>query len=544
MQEVYNNSKVDYINLINDHFPDSNPNLDINEIKINDREILNKYFDENEKTIYVKKINDVYDENEMDIRTNQAYFDYGEKLKSIIDTQEPEDISMEYKLKLKFTCGEKCYCDDSGDNLMNQIDDQYIGSNVLDIKMISDIYDKIISTQSYLKKRYQLNNDQLLELMFVRAKENKLYTIPSIYSKELNQQYIKPQWFSMAINGFIFIRQSHAWDQIYVSAPDIYVKILLQMDQDKCSFMTLYHLEYYLKRHLQKVLTDFTLNYKVLYDKMNNHFIVVQGNEKYAEFILQNVKQIDNYVNQHINNPEIIQNLPLHDQIKKILKQNQLHVNFIAKGGNLINMLLDSCNKSNNAYSLNDYTNYFKNLSDWDFDIKINIHNPLDKVDIIDVNNMCSPEYNNIHQQIKKVIIGLIIQYFTNIESHNSTESITNAQNMIQCQIKYVNHLVQRYRGDQNIQFDIIKKHIAIKFHEPNNIDLMLCNLDDKDTQDAIANSKSVIEESKTIFSYISQQFIGEKKEYFDLTRLSIRIETSGSQKLNVLILELMYLIL
>ena len=546
MQQVYRDSKTDYINLVNNN-NDQSPILDVNEIKINDIDVLNEYFNENEKSIYVKKVNDVYDENVQEIGTNLAYYDYAEQLKLVIDDKKShESKSSEKKiLNGKFECmkqeqeQEKCVCDidNSEHDTLDESDDQYIGTDILDIKTISEVYDKIIKTQEYLKKRYNLDNNQLLELMFVRVKDGKLYVISSIYSKKLHQQYVpssgqRPEWFNLAINAFIKIRQSHAWDQIYTSAPDIYVKMLLQMNQENCSFMTLYHLEYYLKRHLQKVLTDFTLNFRVKYNEMKNKFVVVRGNEQYAEFILHNVKQIDNFVNQHINDPLIIQKLPLHDQIKNILKNNPLHVNFIAKGGNLINMLLNSkCKKQNNTYSLNDYLDYFKNISDWDFDIKINIHNPLEKTDIIDVNNICSPEYNNIHQQVKKIVIEMIKQYFTNIGSMNSNESMTNIQNMIQCQIKYANHLINSYRGNSDIIFEIVKSHIDVKFNESSNkldnVDMMLCDLDNENAQSVIAKSRSVTETSDTIFSYISQQLIGESREYFDLTRLSVRIGTS-----------------
>ena len=91
---------------------------------------------------------------------------------------------------------------------------------------------------------------------------------------------------------------------------------------------------------------------------------------------------------------------------------------------------------------LDNYEDYFVNLSDWDFDIYIPYYMSTDHLNIIDKINSCDNDYAYIIQKIKRNIIKLIKQYFIDIENKYTGNDFNQIQQNLKIQFGYINHLL------------------------------------------------------------------------------------------------------
>jgi hypothetical protein len=396
-------------------------------------------------------------------------------------------------------------------------------AEVLNIDKIKLIHTNIIRLNNYFKKEYKLDDNKLYTFMGLRTAKNviyntrdEIYEAGAIMSITLTKQYTENIDSKAKI---IILKQEKKYDAIYLKDPDNYVKNIIAKNNDDLLFSDLYYLEYYFKRLIQSSLTEFTLNYSV--HKNNGIYNVTKQNKQYNYFILKNVKLIEKY---------ILENLELYDGVEKeYFTDIQKHIKIISKGGNLIKIILDKfINNQTDVLFLDNYEDYFVDLSDWDFDIYIPYYMSTDHLNIIDKINSCDNNYAYIIQKIKRNIIKLIKQYFIDIENKYTGNDFKEIQEHLITQFEYINHLL-------NISnfFTIIAKHVDLAYSKNDNtnnllidkLDENLCNMKNDNIINILNKSYPVPTNSKNIFSYISQFFIGEGNTYFDLTRLCIRLK-------------------
>jgi hypothetical protein len=417
----------------------------------------------------------------------------------------------------------------------NYVNDDKI-SEILNIAKIISIYDKIIDLKKYFKSQefanlhnngIILNDDNILTFYTIRyIVDSGLYISPSPMVTNLTNKF--KGVLTNAMMKFIQSRQNNTWDSIYNNDPDIFVDNILKTNTSNLSFASMYYLEYKLKRIIQNGITEFTLNYKVVQDIKNNNFIVTTNNEMYSRFILRVVKLIEKHVNNMLSDEKVINKLPINQQIKQYVI-NYVQIRIISKGGNLIKMLLNDTVQKTTGYRLGENTKYLKGLSDWDFDIEFNMHNPFKKLDILKDHNICDSDYGYTIQQIKKTVVDIICVYFKNLKTNYSTvyDDYDDIIKSISTHIKYVNVLFRKYHD--TIRLIVIKKHVIVNFNNKHgNIDNFLCDTEGDISQDIINSSSPESTVHDGIFSYISQTFIGELEQYFDLTRLCIRLSIPG----------------
>lgn len=408
-------------------------------------------------------------------------------------------------------------------------------AELLNMSKIIAIYDKVISLKNYFKSQQfadlhnngiRLNDNDILTLYTLRYVVDKgLYVSPSPMVTNLTDEF--KGYLTNSMLSFVKTRQKNIWDSIFNNDPDIFVDNILKVSMNEQSFATMFYLEYKLKRIIQNGITDFTLNYKVIQDEKETNFIVTKNNEMYSRFILRNVKLIEKHVNEMLKDAKVINNIPFVQQAKEYFIVNHPQIKIVSKGGNLIKMLLSDKVQKTNSYRLGENARYLEGLSDWDFDIELNIHNPFKKLDIIKEHNICDKDYGFMIQQIKKVVVEIICEYFKNLETYYSAvyDDYNDIINSISTHIKYVNHLFRKHHN--NLKLNIIKKHVNVMFNKRNgDINNLLCDIES--AHDIMNSSTPISTEHDSIFSYISQSFIGELDSYFDLTRLCMRLSIPG----------------
>lgn len=486
------------------------------------------------------------------IATNELFNDNIKLLYTLIDQFcKNNSINEDKKLSTYNNEGRKLltYNNEGRKLLPNQCDNISVKDkeiiDILDMSKMIEVYNKIINTKNYFKSiEYAnlYNNDILLTdddlLTFYNLRYNEpsdnIFISPSPMVTNLTNKY--DGQLSPDIQNFIKSRQYDVLDKVYTAEPDIFISEILSLSDTYQSFATLFYLEYYLKRMIQNGITEFTLNYNVCYDNVLNKYSVVRGNELYNRFILRNVSLIKKFINDKFSDDNLLNTINMNEQAKIYFKNNKIEIDIISKGGNLIKFLLNKHLTKNDGYILTDFTEYLTSLSDWDFNIKFNIHTPLEKIDIINNNNICDTEYGLIQQKIKKETVKYICEYFTNIkelytQTYNDYDDI---EDILKNHILYINQLIGTY--SLTMSLSVIQKHIDVKFAYPDinfqdsnqYIDKLLCNMEDPNTHNILHSAKPNAINHNNIFSYISQGFIGQSNEYFDLTRLCIRLEITG----------------
>lgn len=426
-----------------------------------------------------------------------------------------------------------------------KVDDKEI-IDMMKIPHLAEIYKKIILVKTYFMSiefadQYndgkQLTSIDLMKYYNLRQKEltGDIYISAGPNQEKLTHKYVDR--LAENIKTFILSRQYDVWDSVYHNDPYLFIEEILTLPESSQSFATLFYLEYYYKRLIQDGVTEFTLNYRVFYSNLINNYSVSRGNELYSRFILRNVNLIKKYVNDRLPDIDAINNLDIPEQLKAYFRTNKIRINITTKGGNLIKMLLDkNLQKKSDTYNLEDYNEYMTRLSDWDYEIHINIHNPVKSLDIVVNNNTCNNEYGKIYQLVKKMIVSHICQYFKDIKQLYSSNynDYDDIETSIKCQIIMINQLFRNFHPD--MQLRIAQKHIDVRFNHPvinskdanDYIDELICDTESTRAQNIFNSAIPVATAHTNLFSYISQRFIGEANEYFDLTRLCLRLETNG----------------
>lgn len=418
--------------------------------------------------------------------------------------------------------------------LNGQVTDADI-DNMLNIDKIIELYDKIISLKEYFMSQSfadihnngNILNEKHLSVFYTLryVKSDDIYISSSPDGKKLKHKFNGK--LSDNIRTFITARQFDIFDKVYNNDPDILIKSIVKQNNENHSFATLYYLEYNLKRIIQNGITELTLNYTISHNKSANLFTVTKNNELYSRFILRNVKSIKHYINEKIGDAKVIDTININEQAKEYFKINKPSVEIISKGGNLIKMISSPLvEKEEYIYKLSDYTDYFTQLSDWDFDCKLKLFDPLQKINMVEHHNICDDDYGFLKQQIKNKIVELICEYFKNMKTiyseHYGIEDYTYNENSIKNHILYVNHLFRAKHT--TLALNIMSKHVDIKFKDTR-IDKLLCEIESDKSQNILKNAFPESNVHDGIFSYISQKFIGDS---FDLTRLCIRMEIPG----------------
>jgi hypothetical protein len=479
-------------------------------------------------------------------------------------------------------------------------DDLFI--NKLSMKDIIKLYKLInLLTELLSIQHIKLKNSDFRELSNIRFYNNSYYKIPSILTKEENYIDIINDINSYIINinrnlnkfeveniKLKLTNQIAFKDSDYLNNDKIYIDIIenliLENSYDSITFQELFLLEYSLKRLIQDKLTEYILNYSVAIDE--NSIKVYKENNIYSYFILKTVKDIEKKIKEDLLSDkesnifeklesELVGNAIYKNFIIQQLKYS-LDIKIILKGGNLIKFLYNNNLQidSKDTFSLSNYNDYYSDLSDYDFDIKIKFFDPLVLTPFFKDLRLCNNKYMELFQIIKSHVMIFINDYFLNIKQNfNNIESIRFNFNMIEfyikCNInlfnKYLNYfslLDSEYSLDKNISkirsFDTIINtinddlfNIPFLNIQTNNLEdnwsnegncngalkklkENSCNLSDK-TIYKYLNCKNLprnIPTKESIFSYISSQYIGnlsktDKMEiqFFDLTRLCLRLD-------------------
>ena len=468
------------------------------------------------------------------------------------------------------------------------IDDLFM--NEFSVLKIINIYRLIYKLKLLLKQKFT-NLENYKPFMNIRYHDNKFYKIPSIHTTSDNyidlviniDDYIRTNTVTLTQSDIIEIKQMLMYqesskDSNHLINDSISIEILKSMINDRMidsiTFQELFLLEYSLKRLVQDKITEYILNYSVVIQDGN--YKIYKQNNIYSYFVLKTVKNIEQKITTQKNSifTKLEDKLEGSIEYKKFimdqLKQS-LDIKIILKGGNLIKFLYDPGLEINNGFSLTNYDNYFKKLSDYDFDIKINFFNPLVLTKFFKDFRLCNNKYLEIYQNIKIIIMNFINEYFTNIkENYNNITDIQykfeQVENSLICNIecfnKYVKYfsLIHDYDHD-NFDFDEIEPlhrsliYIPFLNIEKNNLEDNWSDSDDcRIALDSLSkNSCELYDETiyryinckelpqgnatkESILSYISSQYIGNINktnkldvQFFDLTRLCLRFNIMDS---------------
>ena len=342
------------------------------------------------------------------------------------------------------------------------------------------VYDKIITKNfirvyyylndiyKYYKDTYELENSDIAYLSKIRNYKGKNYRIVSMFH-EPKDYYTEVE--PTIINKY----KRHLGDRIeqnlesYVYEidalllmiePDIWVNLFLKYYSENfnytydLTFQLLDHLEYYIKKHLQGTMTDFFLNYTI-----TDSYKLQLGNEGISNIILSFKDNIEKNINQSIDKIDYTTDPLFKDLLdieKEYLNKININIKFVSKGGNLLKLLMNkdiTYDKINNQYNLKtskSYTKYFEGLSDWDFDVKINFKNSLDKMDIIYNNTICDNNYIYIYQLVKEAVRYFLVE---NLKQIHTIDYYSDLNTHYKKCINYFNniYLIKIYKEQEKI---------------------------------------------------------------------------------------------
>jgi len=463
----------------------------------------------------------------------------------------------------------------------NNVDELFI--NEFSVKKMIELYELIFNVELKLKSVFP--NVDTKQFMNVRySNDNEYYIISSIHTNDDNYinkidditEYIK-RYETDEVKIKLIIQtlksQKSSIDNNHLENDSITLSILKNLisidDGSNISFQHLFLLVYSLKRLIQDKITDFILNYSVIY---NDGYKIYRQNKIYSYFILNTVKDIENKINENMVSGFFLnelneklfnekEDIEYKDFILDQLK-NTLKIKVILKGGNLIKYIYDDeLEVSDGMFKLKNYDEYYKKLSDYDFDIKIDFFNPIILTKFYKDFRLCNNIYIEIYQLIKIIVIEFINKYFYDIKNNYNNlvpkYKFKDVESSINCNIEIFNIYIRSFSKLVAVNPQVVKKLASIPF-----LNIERKNLKDnwktececmsslkrlsKNTcelykyefyQNLNCKDLPLTENTKnSILSYISSQYIGNinknnrlQVEFFDLTRLCLRFDVLDS---------------
>jgi hypothetical protein len=373
--------------------------------------------------------------------------------------------------------------------------------NELGIKTIEKSIILIMKIYTKLIDRLQFHNcesDDILQLFDfygqIRKFNNDFYAKNTIFIKSSDSERIlqvdleteynnnnipnciesKLQECINIING-----QVDEIDEQYVNNVDDFLNRINQENYEY-TFQDLYITRHYLKRLIQDQFTKFLNNYAVIND---NYLQVRRGNFSYINFLMNIKNRLSNYL-ENFDYTDVRQNFLedyqelidlLDEQDQDNLEKEIINKVFIImKGGNVTKLFMNNFVLDGNTFSLNEinqdepnreHRNYLQNLSDFDFDIKIdrNLNNPFREVKNEEqLFNRMQEQGNKdflIKELISRKFAFKLIRNFFEESPMNMSDDI---KNNIQCHIQYFYSLLCHLQI--NLTKDFYDLHIS---HNP-----------------------------------------------------------------------------
>jgi hypothetical protein len=535
----------------------------------NRNEILNNYFSVIEKD---KDGKSIYLDNDFD--ANYGFINY-------IDTNSKSknnDLTGGKYCNYKFNV-----VDMEGDNLNMETMRNELGINAIEnsIILIMKIYtqlidkfqfhncesDNIYELFEYYGQVRKLNNYYFIKpSLFIKSRDSEPVTRENLVSKYNNDNNIS----KCAENKFqecfnIINRQVDEFDEQYVNNVDDFLNRINQENYEY-TFQDLYIARNYLKRLIQDQFTKFLNNYAVIND---NYLQVRRGNFSYINFLMNIKNRLSNYL-ENFNFTDVREDFlqDYEELIELIDNQDNLQeeifnrVSIIMKGGNVSKLFMNnfrfdengdqqifSINETNQNEQNREHRNYLQDLSDFDFDIKINtnLNNPFRGVQNegeLFVRMQQNKDFLIKELISRKIAFKLIKTFFNEFNMSNVFENEFNdIKNNIKCHIQYFYSLLCHLQI--NLTKDFYDLHI---YYEPDK-ELDLAEEIEKFSYFKDQNRfeiKKVIETNNNntprhednLFSLCSYYNLGTLYENqngeiflnsFDLTRLMLRLKINIS---------------
>lgn len=534
--------------------------------EINRYEILNNYFSVVEKD---KDGNLIYLDNDFD--ANYGFINY-------IDTNSKSknhQISSYYPLQGGKYCNyEFDDVDMQGDDLNIETMRNELGINAIEnsIILIMKIYIQLINEleidncesqkifelfEYYGQVRYNNNYFFLKSSLFLTSQDSL-----QILENDLSDKYRNYNISNCIGNKlqdciYIINRQVDEIDERYVNNVDDFLKRINQ-ENHKYTFQDLYIARHYLKRLIQDQFTKFLNNYAVIND---NYLQVRRGNFSYINFLMKIKNRLSDYLEAYDFTNEIKDMLmeEYEGLIELIENKDNLgeeifnRVSIIMKGGNVSKLFMNNFrfDRNEERFSLNEaneneyreHRNYLQNLSDFDFDIKINLNPPHPFRDVQNEGDLSQRVQENkdflIKELISRKIAFKLIKDFFNGLNMNEFDEFDDIKNNIQCHIEYFYSLLCHLKI--NLTKDFYDFHIYYEkkkeeeladeinrfsyFRDGNRFNI---------TKDIETNNETIQRHEDKFFSLTSYYNLGtiyrnENENFFlnsfDLTRLMLRLK-------------------
>ncbi len=533
--------------------------------EINRYEILNNYFSVVEKD---KDGNLIYLDNDFD--ANYGFINY-------IDTNSK---SKNHQISSSLHGGKYCNyefddVDMQGDDLNIETMRNELGINAIEksIILIMKIYIQLINEleiyncesqkifelfEYYGQVRYYNNYFFLKSSLFLTSQDSL-----RILENDLSNKYNKYNISNCIGNKLqdcinIIKRQVDDIDERYVNNVDDFLNTINQENYEY-TFQDLYIARHYLKRLIQDQFTKFLNNYAVIND---NYLQVRRGNFSYINFLMNIKNRLSDYL-ENFDFTDVRQNFleDYQELIELIENKDNLgeqifnRVFIIMKGGNVSKLFMNNFrfDRNEERFSLNEaneneyreHRNYLQNLSDFDFDIKINLNSPHPFRDVQNeeqlFNRMQVQENKDflIKELISRKIAFKLIKDFFNELNMNEFDEFDDIKNNIQCHIEYFYSLLCHLKI--NLTKDFYDFHIYYEKKKEEELadeinrfsyfrDLARFNI----TKDIETNNENIQRHEDKFFSLTSYYNLGTiyRNENgniflnsFDLTRLMLRLK-------------------
>lgn len=533
--------------------------------EINRYEILNNYFSVVEKD---KDGNLIYLDNDFD--ANYGFINY-------IDTNSK---SKNHQISSSLHGGKYCNyefddVDMQGDDLNIETMRNELGINAIEksIILIMKIYIQLINEleiyncesqkifelfEYYGQVRYYNNYFFLKSSLFLTSQDSL-----RILENDLSNKYNKYNISNCIGNKLqdcinIIKRQVDDIDERYVNNVDDFLNTINQENYEY-TFQDLYIARHYLKRLIQDQFTKFLNNYAVIND---NYLQVRRGNFSYINFLMNIKNRLSDYL-ENFDFTDVRQNFleDYQELIELIENKDNLgeqifnRVFIIMKGGNVSKLFMNNFrfDRNEEIFSLNEaneneyreHRNYLQNLSDFDFDIKINLNSPHPFRDVQNeeqlFNRMQVQENKDflIKELISRKIAFKLIKDFFNELNMNEFDEFDDIKNNIQCHIEYFYSLLCHLKI--NLTKDFYDFHIYYEKKKEEELadeinrfsyfrDLARFNI----TKDIETNNENIQRHEDKFFSLTSYYNLGTiyRNENgniflnsFDLTRLMLRLK-------------------